>query len=210
MPELDRILGLAPVIPVLVIEQVEQAVPIAEALVRGGLPVLEMTLRTPAALDAIAAMKQVEGAIVGAGTVLDSKLFDAAVAAGAEFVVSPGLTPALGRHAAASSIPLLPGVATASEIMAARDLGFTRLKFFPAVAAGGIAALKAHSAVFGGIRFCPTGGITAETASDWLALDSVACVGGSWLVPAGGGLDVAAIEARARAAAALRTRSGRR
>ena len=205
MPELDRVLGLAPVIPVLVIEQVEHAVPIAEALVRGGLPVLEVTLRTPAALDAIRAMKKVDGAIVGAGTVLDPDLFDAAVAAGAEFVVSPGLTTTLGRHATASSIPLLPGVATASEIMAARDLGFTRLKFFPAVAAGGLPALKGHSAVFGGIRFCPTGGITAESAPDWLALDAVACVGGSWLVLPGAAPDPAAIEARARTAAALRT-----
>ena len=208
MPELDRILGLAPVIPVLVIDQVEHAVPIAQALVRGGLPVLEVTLRTPAALEAIRAMKQVEGAIVGAGTVLDAALFDAAVAAGAEFVVSPGLTTALGRHAAVSPVPLLPGVATASEIMAARDLGFTRLKFFPAVAAGGVAALKGHSAVFGGMRFCPTGGITAETAPDWLALDAVGCVGGSWLVPTGAGVDPAAIEARARQAAGLRKKGG--
>lgn len=204
MPELDRILGLAPVIPVLVIDRAEDAVPIAQALVRGGLRVLEVTMRTPAALEALKAMTQVEGAVVGAGTVLDPLMFDQAVAAGAGFVVSPGLTPALGRHAAASPVPLLPGVATASEIMAALDLGFTRLKFFPAVAAGGIAALRGMSAVFGNVRFCPTGGITAETAADWLALDSVACVGGSWLVPAGEAPDVAAIEARARDAAGLR------
>ena len=205
MPDIDSILDAAPVIPVLVIERVEEALPIAEALVRGGLPVLEVTLRTAAALDALRAMKQVEGAIVGAGTVLDPALFDAAVAAGAEFVVSPGLTEALGRHAGRAPVPLLPGVATASEIMAARDLGFTRLKFFPAVAAGGVPALKGLGAVFRDVLFCPTGGITAETASDWLALDHVACVGGSWLVPAGNP-DPAAIEARARSAAALRPR----
>ena len=204
MRDLDTIMAAAPVIPVLVIERVEDAVPIARALVEGGLPVLEVTLRTPAALNAIRAMKAVPGAIVGAGTVLNPGQYDEAVAAGAEFVVSPGLTDALGRAAAAGPAPLLPGVASAGEIMRALDLGFARLKFFPATAAGGLPALRAMSAVFGAVRFCPTGGITAESAPEWLALPSVACVGGSWLVPAGAALDVAAIRERARAAAAIR------
>jgi 2-dehydro-3-deoxyphosphogluconate aldolase/(4S)-4-hydroxy-2-oxoglutarate aldolase len=175
----------APVIPVLVIERVEDAVPIAEALVEGGLSVLEVTLRTPAALDVIRAMKSVPGAIVGAGTVLDPEQYDAAVAAGSEFVVSPGLTDRLGKHAAAAGVPLLPGVASASDIMRALDLGFTRLKFFPAVASGGIPALKALSSVFGQLRFCPTGGIGLATAPEWLAIPAVSCVGGSWIVPSG-------------------------
>jgi 2-dehydro-3-deoxyphosphogluconate aldolase/(4S)-4-hydroxy-2-oxoglutarate aldolase len=202
MRDLDAIMSAAPVIPVLVIERVEDAVPIAEALVAGGLPVLEVTLRTAAALDAIRAMKQVPGAIVGAGTVLNPALFEAAVEAGSEFVVSPGLTEALGKAAAGSPVPLLAGVASAGDIMRALDLGFTRLKFFPAMASGGIPALKAFSSVFGQVRFCPTGGITLETAPDWLALPSVGCVGGSWLVPAGS--DKAAITEAARHAASLR------
>jgi 2-dehydro-3-deoxyphosphogluconate aldolase/(4S)-4-hydroxy-2-oxoglutarate aldolase len=204
MPDLGSIMKAAPVIPVLVIERVEDALPVARALVAGGLPVLEVTLRTPAALAAIRAMKEVEGAIVGAGTVLNPGQLDAAVEAGAEFAVSPGLTQALGEAAARSPAPLLPGVATASDIMRALDLGFTRLKFFPAMAAGGVAALKGLSAVFGGISFCPTGGITPENAPEWLALPSVTCVGGSWLVPAGASVDTEAIERRARATAALR------
>src|SRR5438309_7352214 len=202
MRDLDTIMAAAPVIPVLVIERVEDAVPIATALVEGGLPVLEVTLRPPAALDAIRAMKDVEGAIVGAGTVLGPEQLAQAADAGAEFAVSPGLTRRLGEAAADATIPLLPGVATASDIMRALDLGFSRLKFFPAVAAGGIPALKGHSAVFGGIRFCPTGGITLETAPDWLALPSVACVGGSWLVPAGASPEM--IRSHAARAAALR------
>jgi 2-dehydro-3-deoxyphosphogluconate aldolase/(4S)-4-hydroxy-2-oxoglutarate aldolase len=201
MRDIDSIMNAAPVIPVLVIEQIEDAVPIARALVEGGLPVLEVTLRTPAALDAIRAMKAVEGAIVGAGTVLNPDQLAQAQAAGAEFAVSPGLTERLGAAAAASAIPLLPGVATAGEIMRALDLGFTRLKFFPAVAAGGIAGLKGLAAVFGGLRFCPTGGITLDTAADWLALPAVACVGGSWLVPSGAAPDT--IRANAKRAAAL-------
>jgi 2-dehydro-3-deoxyphosphogluconate aldolase/(4S)-4-hydroxy-2-oxoglutarate aldolase len=202
MREMDAILDAAPVIPVLVIERVEDAVPVARALVAGGLPVLEVTLRTPVALDAIRAMKEVEGAIVGAGTVLGPEQLAQAEEAGAAFAVSPGLTDRLGAAAAGSPIPLLPGVATAGEIMRALDLGFTRLKFFPAVAAGGVAALKGHAAVFGGLRFCPTGGITLETAPDWLALPAVACVGGSWLVPAGASPD--AVRANAERAARLR------
>jgi len=204
MPDLDHILGLAPVIPVLTIERIDDAVPIARALVAGGLPVLEVTLRTPVALDAIRAMRGVEGAIVGAGTVTTPALLEAAIQAGAAFAVSPGLTLALGEAAAASPLPFLPGVATAGEIMRTVDLGFTRLKFFPAMQSGGIPALKAFSAVFGHVRFCPTGGIGPDNAPDWLALPSVACVGGSWLVPAGAAPDLAAITERARKAAGLR------
>ena len=204
MSELDRILAAAPVIPVLVIESAADAPAIARALVAGGLPVLEVTLRTPAALDAIRAMKDVEGAVVGAGTVLDARQHAAAAAAGAEFVVSPGLTRQVAEAAADSAVPLLPGVATAGEIMAARDFGFTRLKFFPAAASGGIPALKSFGSVFADVRFCPTGGITLETAPDWLALDHVACVGGTWLVGSGGAADPAAITERARRASALR------
>ena len=185
MPDLDTILAAAPVIPVLVIDRLEEAVPIAEALVEGGLPVLEVTLRTPAALDAIRAMRAVPGAIVGAGTVLDPAQLDAAREAGAQFIVSPGLTDRLAAGGRSlSGLPFLPGVATASEVMRARDHGFSRLKFFPAMASGGLPALNGLAAVFGEMRFCPTGGITAETARDWLASPAVACVGGSWLVPA--------------------------
>jgi 2-dehydro-3-deoxyphosphogluconate aldolase/(4S)-4-hydroxy-2-oxoglutarate aldolase len=205
MRDLDAILAAAPVIPVLVVDRAEDAVTIARALVDGGLPVLEVTLRTPAALDAIRAMKAVEGAIVGAGTVLNPDQLQQAVEAGAEFAVSPGLTRRLGEAAAAWPIPLLPGVATAGEIMAALDLGFSRLKFFPAESSGGIPALKGFSSVFGGVGFCPTGGITEASAPEWLALPSVACVGGSWLVPAGGAIDPDAIRERARRAASLRS-----
>lgn len=204
MRDIDAIMAAAPVIPVLVIERVNDAVPITEALVAGGLPVVEVTLRTQAALDAIRAMREVPGAIVGAGTVLDSEQLDQAVAAGATFAVSPGLTRRLGDAAADAPVPLLPGVATASDVMRARDLGFTRLKFFPAVAAGGLAALKGFASVFGEVRFCPTGGIAEANAPDWLALPAVACVGGTWLVPAGEPVDGAAITKRARRAAALR------
>jgi 2-dehydro-3-deoxyphosphogluconate aldolase / (4S)-4-hydroxy-2-oxoglutarate aldolase len=204
MRELDRIMGLAPVIPVLVIDRVEDAVPIAEALVAGGLPVLEVTLRTPVALDAIREMKKVQGAVVGAGTVLNPAQFEAAVEAGSEFVVSPGLTESLGKAASASSIPLLPGIASASDIMRGLDLGFSRFKFFPATTSGGLPALRGFSAVFGQVRFCPTGGITLATAPEWLALSSVACVGGSWLVPAEANVDLGGIRERAREAASLR------
>ena len=203
MRDLDSIMTAAPVIPVLVIESVEDAVPIAQALVEGGLPVLEVTLRTPAALDAIRAMKQVEGAIVGAGTVLTPEQFDAAAEAGCEFIVSPGITETLGKAAARSHVPLLPGISSAGDIMRALELGFTRLKFFPAMTSGGLAGLKSLSSVFGNVRFCPTGGITLDNAPEWLALPSVACVGGTWLVQ-NGAIDPAAITERARRAAALR------
>ncbi len=204
MPDIDRILKAAPVIPVLVIERVEDALPVARALVEGGLPVLEVTLRTPAALDAIRAMKAVEGAIVGAGTVLNPDQYRAAVDAGAQFAVSPGLTDALAGESKEGPVPLLPGVASATDIMRALDHGFSRLKFFPAEAAGGLPALKAFGAVFGGVKFCPTGGITLAKAPEWLALESVECVGGSWLVPAGEAAELDAIRDRARSAAALR------
>jgi len=192
----------APVIPVLVIEDVAHAVPIAEALVAGGLPVLEVTLRTPAALDVIRAMKTVAGAIVGAGTVLNPADLDAALAAGSEFIVSPGLTKRLGKAAIAAGVPFLPGTANAGDVMRGLDMGLDRFKFFPAEASGGLAALKAIAAPFGNVRFCPTGGITLDSAPQWLALDAVLCVGGSWMVPKGPP-DVPAIEAAARAASAL-------
>ena len=196
------VMALAPVIPVIVIDDVAQARPLAEALVAGGLYALEVTLRTPAALDAIAEMAKVEGAMVGAGTVLNEAQLAGAIAAGARFVVSPGLTAPLAKAAIRANIPFLPGVATASDIMRGLDLGLDRFKFFPAEASGGIAALKALAAPFHQIRFCPTGGITAASAADWLAIPQVACVGGSWMAPRGP-LDAAAVTAAARAAAAL-------
>ncbi|CAN5354350.1 bifunctional 4-hydroxy-2-oxoglutarate aldolase/2-dehydro-3-deoxy-phosphogluconate aldolase [soil metagenome] len=201
-PTIEAIMRTSPVIPVIVIEDVAHAVPMATALVAGGLRVLEVTLRTPAGLEAIRAMKQVPGAIVGAGTVLNTRDLDAAIEAGSEFIVSPGLTPSLGKEAVASGIPFLPGTANASDIMLGLDLGLAHFKFFPASTSGGIPALKALAGPFGGIKFCPTGGITPETAPDWLALDPVLCVGGSWLVPKGPPNPVL-IETAARAAVAL-------
>lgn len=199
---IETIMRTAPVIPVIVIDSVADAVPMAQALVAGGLRVLEVTLRTPAALEAMREMAQVEGAIVGAGTVLNARDLDAALGAGARFIVSPGLTDSLGREAVASGVPFLPGVANAGDIMRGLDLGLTHFKFFPAATSGGIPALKALAGPFGGVKFCPTGGVTLETAPDWLALDPVLCVGGSWLVPKGP-LDVAAVEAAAAKAAGL-------
>jgi 2-dehydro-3-deoxyphosphogluconate aldolase/(4S)-4-hydroxy-2-oxoglutarate aldolase len=202
MSDIEPIMRLAPVIPVLVIDNPFHAVPIAEALVAGGLPVLEVTLRTSCALEAIKLMKRVPGAVVGAGTVLNPRELDAALAAGAEFIVSPGLTKRLGRAAVKARVPFLPGTANAGDIMLGLDLGFTRFKFFPAEASGGIAALKAIAAPFAMARFCPTGGVTLASAPDWLALDAVLCVGGTWLVPKGPP-DRDAIEANARVAAGL-------
>lgn len=202
MSRIEDIMLMAPVIPVLVIEEVAHARAIAQALVAGGLPVLEVTLRTATALDVIREMKQVPGAIVGAGTVLNEFALDDALKAGSEFIVSPGLTESLAKAAIAADVPFLPGTATSSDIMRGLDLGLDRFKFFPAEANGGIPALKAIAAPFGSVRFCPTGGITAKTAPDWLAQDAVLCCGGSWLVPKGAP-DVAAIEAAARAAAAI-------
>jgi len=202
MNDIEAVMTLAPVIPVLIIDDVAHARPIAEALVAGGLRVLEVTLRTPVALEAIREMAKVEGAVVGAGTVLNERDLEASVPAGARFIVSPGLTEALSRKALASGIPFLPGIATAGDIMRGLDMGLSRFKFFPAVAGGGILALKALCSPFPQCRFCPTGGITQENAAEWLALDAVPCVGGSWLVPRGAP-DRTAIAAAARKAARL-------
>ena len=200
--DIGAIMRTAPVIPVIVIEDLAHAVPLAEALVAGGLPVLEVTLRTPVALAAIAAMKAVPGAIVGAGTVLDATQLDQALAYGSQFIVSPGLTEPLGDAAIASGVPFLPGVASAGDIMRGLDMGLNHFKFFPATAAGGVPALKALAAPFGHVRFCPTGGIGPETAAEWLALEAVLCVGGSWVAPPGAP-HRQRIERAARAAAAL-------
>ena len=202
MSDIETIMRTAPVIPVIVIDEVEHAEPLARALVAGGLRVLEVTLRTPAALDAIRAMRNVEGAIVGAGTVTNERELGDAIAAGSEFIVSPGLTETLGKAAIRERIPFLPGTANAGDIMRGLDLGLTHFKFFPAMAAGGLPALKALAAPFGQCKFCPTGGITVETAPEWLAFDPVLCVGGSWIAPRGAP-DAATIEATARAAATL-------
>ncbi len=200
----DDVMELAPVIPVLVVDNVADALPIAQALVAGGLRALEVTLRTPGALDVIREMSRVEGAVVGAGTVVSPHQLDAVVSAGAKFVVSPGLTEPLGQAMVASNIPYLPGVATAGDIMRGMDLGLTRFKFFPAETSGGIPALKALAAPFYEARFCPTGGITEASASDWLAQPFVKCVGGSWVIPKGP-VDPVRIEALAKAACALGT-----
>ena len=202
MTHIADIMQTAPVIPVIVVDEVEHAAPLARALVAGGLRVLEVTLRTPAALDAIRAMKEVDGAIVGAGTVTNQEELAAAIDAGSEFIVSPGLTEPLGKAAIREGIPFLPGIANAGDIMRGLDLGLTHFKFFPAMAAGGLPALKALAAPFGQCRFCPTGGITLENAPDWLGFDPVLCVGGSWVAPRGA-VDEAAVEKVAREAAAL-------
>jgi len=200
--DVDDLMSLAPVIPVLVVDKVADAVPLAQALVAGGLPALEVTMRTPVALEVMREMASVPGAVVGAGTVLTPRMLDDALAAGARFIVSPGLTEPLGKAALAAGATLLPGIATASDIMHGLDLGLTRFKFFPAVTSGGLPALKALAAPFHMVRFCPTGGITADSAPEWLAQPFVGCVGGSWVVPKGP-LDPAKVEALAREAAAL-------
>ena len=197
-----QIMELASVIPVLVVDRVEEALPIAQALVRGGLPALEVTLRTPAALDVIREMAKVEGAVVGAGTVLNPAQLDAAMEAGARFIVSPGLTEPLGKAAIAAGVPFLPGTATAGDIMRGMDMGLSHFKFFPAETSGGIPALKALAAPLHEARFCPTGGITADSAPKWLAEPFIKCVGGSWVVPKWP-VDPEQIETLARAAAAL-------
>lgn len=173
-----------PVIPVIVIDRLEDAVPLAQALVAGGVKVLEVTLRTPVALDAIRAMAQVPGAIVGAGTIRSAADARAAKAAGAVFGVSPGYTAEVGAACREVGLPLLPGVATASEVMAAQADGLNFLKFFPATAAGGIPMLKALAGPFPDVVFCPTGGISLQTAPDFLGLPNVKVCGGSWLTPA--------------------------
>lgn len=202
---IDEVMELAPMIPVLVIETIEDGMLIAEALVAGGLSALEVTLRTPVALEAIREMTKVPGAVVGAGTVLNPRQLDAALEAGAQFAVSPGLTQTLGEAAIDRGVAFLPGTSSASDIMRGMDLGLDRFKFFPAETSGGTGALKALAGPFRDARFCPTGGIRFETASVWLAEPAVKCVGGSWVVPKGP-LDRGRIEALARAAAALRSR----
>jgi 2-dehydro-3-deoxyphosphogluconate aldolase/(4S)-4-hydroxy-2-oxoglutarate aldolase len=198
---IDQIMRSAPVIPVLVLEEQLDWQQLAETFVAGGLPVLEITLRTPLAMDAIREMAKVPGAIVGAGTVLNEVQLAQAIDAGSQFIVSPGFTNPLALAARDTEIPFLPGVATAADIMRGLDLGLDRFKFFPAVTSGGIPALQALSGPFGNIRFCPTGGVRPETAKDWLALDTVLCVGGTWFVKPGDNL--ATIGERARSAAAL-------
>ena len=179
----EEVCALAPVIPVVVVEDVDDAVPLAEALVRGGLPAIEVTLRTdaaPAAIERIAA--EVEGAVVGAGTVTTALQLSDALSAGARFLVSPGATPALLDGLQASGVPVLPGTATASDMVALIERGITHAKLFPAEVVGGVGALKAFAGPFPQLRFCPTGGIKAANAPDYLKQPNVACVGGSWMV----------------------------
>lgn len=205
--QLHAILTAAPVVPVLTIEDRATAVPLAKALVAGGITALEVTLRTAAGIDCIRAIAgEVEGANVGAGTVLDAKQYEAAAAAGALFVVSPGATPGLVAAGMDSAVPFLPGVNTAGEAMTLFDAGFQTLKFFPAEPAGGLAYLKALAAPLPAIRFCPTGGITPKNAPDYLALPNVICVGGTWVAPADAvaGGDWPKVTELARGAAALR------
>lgn len=204
---LRGLLRLAPVIPVYTPAGAAEAVQVARALQRGGLPVVEVTLRTPAALDAIRAIAtEVPDMVVAAGTVLDAAQLAAARQAGARFAVSPGATPRLLAAARDAGLPLLPGVATASELMAATESGIDTFKFFPAVPAGGVAMLQALAGPFPAARFCPTGGITPASAPDFLAQPNVLCIGGSWLTPKGllAAADWAAIEHLARATTALR------
>ena len=178
---LEEMLKLSPVVPVLTIEDEAHAVPLGRALVAGGIPMLEVTLRTPAAIGAIRRIaEEVEGAVVGAGTVLTPQDLDRAVEAGATFAVSPGLA---SQARADGPIPLLPGVATPTELMRALEAGFRFLKFFPAVPAGGVGMLKAFAPVFPQAQFCPTGGIGEDNAGEFLALPNVVCVGGSWVAP---------------------------
>jgi 2-dehydro-3-deoxyphosphogluconate aldolase / (4S)-4-hydroxy-2-oxoglutarate aldolase len=180
--KLADLLSACPIVPVITLERVEDAVPLARALVAGGLRLLEITLRTPAAADAAAAIiQEVPEAVVGIGTVLTPKDLERARALGARFALSPGATPALLEAAADGDLPFIPGIATASELMAALVHGFTTCKFFPAVAAGGIPALKALAGPFPQARFCPTGGIDEKNAKDWLALPNVVAIGGSWV-----------------------------
>ncbi|MGN6738733.1 bifunctional 4-hydroxy-2-oxoglutarate aldolase/2-dehydro-3-deoxy-phosphogluconate aldolase [Dyella sp.] len=205
--QVEATMRLAPVIPVVIIDDVAAAVPMARALVAGGTPAIEVTLRTPAALDAIRAIAQeVEGAVVGVGTVLNAEHLAAAKAAGARFAVSPGVSPKLLNAADDSELPLLPGAATASEVMTLIERGYRFLKFFPAVPAGGTKLIGAWASPLPQVKFCPTGGISLSTASDFLALPNVLCVGGSWLTPADKlkAGDWAAIELLAREAASLK------
>lgn len=177
-------LKLQPVVPVIIIDDAKSAVPLARALVAGGLKAIEITLRTPAALDAIKAVaEEVEGAVAGAGTVLDGRQWDLAVKAGSRFIVSPGAGTSVLDAADQSDVPLLPGTATATEVMTVRDRGYSVMKFFPAEQAGGAPYLSALSSPLAGIQFCPTGGISLKNAKDYLSLPNVICVGGSWVAP---------------------------
>jgi 2-dehydro-3-deoxyphosphogluconate aldolase/(4S)-4-hydroxy-2-oxoglutarate aldolase len=209
--EILRVMRVGPVIPVIVIEKIETAVPLARALVAGGVRVLELTLRTAVGLDAIRAVAQeVEGAIVGVGTITRPEDFERSRKAGAVFGISPGLTPELVAAAKDGGLPLLPGVMTPTDVIAARAAGFTELKLFPAQQAGGIGMLKALGGPFPDVTFCPTGGVSAATAPDFLALKNVACVGGSWLTPADAVAsgDWARITSLAQQAATLRKPAG--
>ncbi len=209
--QIETTMRLAPVIPVVVIDDAKAAVPMARALVAGGIPAIEVTLRTPAALEAIRAIAaEVEGAMVGVGTVLSARDLHAALQAGARFAVSPGMSPYLLDAAEQSELPLLPGAATASEVMSLLERGYRHLKFFPAVPAGGHKLLGAWASPLPQVRFCPTGGISLTSAVDFLALPNVLCVGGSWLTPAGKLTtgDWSGIELLAREAARLRPHGG--
>ena len=202
------ILSLAPVVPVVVLDDVAHAVPVARALVAGGLPVIELTLRTPVALEALAAIAaEVPEITVGAGTVLTPGEVDQAVEAGAQVHVAPGATPTLLGAMGASGVPFLPGTATVSEVMAVLESGVTEMKFFPAEASGGAAYLRSIASPVPAARFCPTGGITAATAASYLALPNVGCVGGSWLTPSDAlaAQDWGRVTTLAREAAALGT-----
>lgn len=182
--KLLSVLKLQPVVPVLIIEDAKSAVPLARALVAGGLKAIEITMRTDAALEAVRLVaNEVEGAVAGAGTILNPRHFEAAVEAGSQFIVSPGVTRELLATARGSDIPLLPGAATASEVMTLREEGYEVLKFFPAEQAGGAAYLKSLSSPLAGTLFCPTGGISLKNARDYLSLPNVVCVGGSWVAP---------------------------
>ncbi|MER8014486.1 bifunctional 4-hydroxy-2-oxoglutarate aldolase/2-dehydro-3-deoxy-phosphogluconate aldolase [Streptomyces griseoluteus] len=205
-PSPASVLDLAPVLPVVVLSDAADAVPLARALVAGGLPAIEVTLRTPAALDGIRAIaEEVPGAVVGAGTVITPEQVSRCVAAGARFLVSPGWTESLLAALRESGVPFLPGVSTASEVVALLERGVREMKFFPAQAAGGTAYLKSLAGPLPDARFCPTGGIAEATAPEYLALPNVGCVGGSWMVPADAVAagDWARIEELARGAAGL-------
>lgn len=201
-----EIMAMAPVVPVVVLEDLKSAIPMAEALVRGGLPVIEVTLRTPVGLDAIYEISRaVPGAVVGAGTVNRPEQLVDSLEAGAKFIVSPGATPSLVYAASSAAVPYLPGAATASEMLALLEEGISHQKFFPAEASGGVPALKSFAAPLAEVKFCPTGGIDVKSAEDYLALPNVICVGGSWVTPSklvkAGDWD--AIEKLARTAAKL-------
>ncbi len=201
------LLSVVPVVPVVVIDDLAHAVPVARALVAGGLPVIELTLRTPVALDAIRAIAlEVPDILIGAGTIVTPSQAAAAKSAGAQFLVSPGATPALLEAMKSTGLPFLPGTATVSEVLAVLEAGISELKFFPAEASGGAGFLKSIASPVPAARFCPTGGITAATAPSYLALPNVGCVGGSWLTPADALAtgDWGQIESLAREAAALR------